>query len=171
MPVLHLLRHAKSSWDEPGIADHDRSLAPRGERAAGAMAVYLRQEGIAPDLVLCSSAKRTRQTLDGIRPGLPNRVEVEITRDLYEVSGREILRRLRRTGAGVGELLLIGHNPGMEDLALRLTGPGSDPEAVGTLESKFPTGALASLAFDGDWADLDSGLARLARFVVPKTLV
>lgn len=171
VPVLHLLRHAKSSWGDPGLRDHDRPLSGRGERAAVAMADHLRREGIAPDLVLCSTARRTVDTLAAIRSGLPASSEVETSRQLYEVGAEALLERLRRVPGTVGVLLLIGHNPGLEELSTRLAGAGTDPAARQALARKFPTGALATLEFDGGWPDLSWGGARLTGFIAPKDLV
>lgn len=171
MPILHLLRHAKSSWESTARDDHDRPLSERGQRAAAAMAVYLRQAGIVPDLVLCSTARRTQETLAAISTGLPEGTAVETTRDLYEVGADRILARLRATDPSVGVLLIIGHNPGMEGLAAWLAGANSDPDAVRRLGGKFPTGALASLRFTGAWSDLGDGGADLTHFVAPKDLV
>lgn len=171
MPTLHLLRHAKSSWDDLRVADHDRPLSERGERAAAAMAAYLRQSGIAPDLVLCSSARRTADTLALLRRGLPDRLAVETRRDLYEVGAGDLLDALRRVPDTVETLMLVGHNPGLEDLATALAGPDSDPGSREALARKFSTGALATLAFDGAWAALAAGGARLTRFITPKDLV
>lgn len=170
MPTLLLLRHAKSSWDEPGQRDHARPLSERGRRAAAAMAAHIRRSAIAPDLVLCSSARRTQETLAAIRPALPRDVPVETTDDLYEVGAGSLLERLRTIPASVATLLLVGHNPGMEELAGRLAGPGGDRAAAEALGRKFPTGALATLAFDGAWADLAWGTAKLTAFVAPRDL-
>lgn len=170
MPILHLLRHAKSSWDAAGLRDHDRPLSERGGRAAAAMAAHLRRAAVAPDLVLCSSARRTVETLAAIRGALPRGVAVETTDDLYEVGAATLLQRLGRIPAEVGVLLVIGHNPGMEELALRLAGEGSDAGASERLGRKFPTGAIATLEFEGAWADLDWGGARLTGFVAPRDL-
>jgi phosphohistidine phosphatase len=149
---LYLLRHAKSSWDDPGLADHDRPLAPRGRRAAKAMAKHLRDERIEPALVLCSSAVRARETLERVDPA----GEVRIEPELYAANADELLDRLRRVSSDVESVMLIGHNPAMQELA--------------RIEHKFPTGALATLTFDGDWSDLRPGAAELAAFVRPKQL-
>lgn len=171
MRTLHLLRHAKSSWDDLRIRDHDRPLSERGERAASAMAAYLRQIGLAPGLVLCSSARRTVDTLAAVRAGLPEPLNVETSRSLYEVGGEALLERLRRVPDDTEELLLVGHNPGLEDLAAALAGPGSDQGARRALSRKFSAGALASLEFDGAWSALSPAGARLTRFITPKDLV
>jgi phosphohistidine phosphatase len=156
---LLLLRHAKSSWDDPGLADHDRPLAPRGRKAAALMASYLSEERIRPALVLCSTAVRARETLEGV--GLSDDVVFE--RELYGASAGELLERLGRVPDSVESAMLIGHNPGMHDLALMLGGTGD-------VERKFPTGALATFAFDGGWSGLGPGRAELVDFVRPKQL-
>lgn len=170
MPVLHLLRHAKSSWDVAGLDDHDRALTARGRTAAAAMGGYLRRAGIAPDGVLCSTAHRAVETLEAIRGGLPDQTAVAITRDLYEVDAGRLRDQLRATDPAVTALLVIGHNPGMEDLAVRLAGEGGELEALRRMAGKFPTGALASLTFQGAWADLADGAATLVGFVTPTDL-
>jgi phosphohistidine phosphatase len=161
---LLLLRHAKSSWDDPALADHDRPLAPRGRRAAKLVRDHLRSEGIGPALVLCSSAVRARQTLERVDPG----GKVSVEPELYGASGDELLERLRALPRDVESVMLVGHNPAIQDLAVTLAGgAGDDFEAV---ERKFPTGALATLTFEGDWSGLAPGRAELAGFVRPKQL-
>ena len=162
---LYLLRHAKSSWDEPGLADHDRPLAKRGERAAKAMARYLRDNEIVPELVLCSTARRARETLERIEPALGT-PSVRHERELYGASAGGLLERLQRVPDGVGSVMVIGHNPTVEELALDLACPSS---ARRELEAKFPTGALATLEFPGpSWRELDE--AELVAFVRPRDL-
>ena len=163
---LYLLRHAKSSWKEPGIPDHDRPLAPRGKRAAKAMAEHVREQGVRPELVLCSSATRARQTFERLEP-LGAR-EVHIERELYGADAATLLARLRDLSEPIGSVMMIGHNPGLEDLALVLAreSPRRDD-----LASKFPTGALATLVFaDHEWASLERGTAELVDFVRPREL-
>ena len=159
--MLFLLRHAKSSWDDPELRDHDRPLAPRGRRAAKLMAGHIRDEGIRPSLVLCSSAVRARQTLAGVAPD----GEVSVEQELYGASADDLLDRLRRVPDGVESVMLIGHNPAMQDLALTLAGGGAEQ-----VERKFPTGALATLSFAGEWSELAPGGAELVAFVRPKQL-
>jgi phosphohistidine phosphatase len=167
MKTLFLLRHAKSSWDDPGLADHDRPLAPRGKRAANAIAEHLRDEGVAPELVLCSSSQRTRETLERIAPALGDEVRVEIERELYAASPDRLLERLRAVDDDAESVMLIGHNPGIEQLALSLAGDG---EKLTDVRRKYPTAALATLEFDGRWSELEPGTARLTDFVKPKQL-
>ena len=161
--VLHLLRHAKSSWDDQGLADHDRPLASRGRKAAKRIAKHLRSEGIAPSLVLCSSSRRTRETLERIRPD----GDVQIERDLYGASAPELLERLRRVPDTTESVMLIGHNPAIQDLTLELAGRGDRLEDV---ERKFPTCALATLELSNGWSELEAGSAELVGFVGPKDL-
>jgi phosphohistidine phosphatase len=162
---LYLLRHAKSSWKDHGVADHDRSLAPRGRRAAKAIGRHLRDQGIEPELVLCSSATRARETLE--RVGRARR-HAHVEPELYGAGADVLLARLHEVPAAVASVMLIGHNPGMQQLALLLARPGPETRE---LEAKFPTGALATLAFPGpDWRTLDRGTAELIGFVRPRDL-
>jgi phosphohistidine phosphatase len=160
---LYLLRHAKSSWDEP-LADADRPLAPRGRKAAKRIAGYVEREGIRPDLVICSTAVRARQTLERVAPALG---EPEVTFDerLYAASEGQLLARLREVPASVESVLLVGHNPGTAQLLALLAGSGRP------LPVEVPTGALASLSFSGAaWWELGPGDASLDAFVVPREL-
>lgn len=161
MKRLHLLRHAKSSWEDPDLPDHERPLAPRGEKASRRIADHVRGERIAPELVLCSSALRTRQTLAALLPVLGGDVEVRLENGLYGAGLGEILTRIRQVDESVGSVLVLGHNPTLHELALALTGRDD------TLE-RFPTGALASVTFAGAWADLAEGGAELEGFYVPR---
>lgn len=160
---LFILRHAKSSWDDPGLDDHERPLAPRGQRAVKVLAEHLQASGIRPALVLCSSSRRTRETLEGVAPGGERRIEPE----LYSASGPELLERLQRVPEDIESVMVIGHNPTMQTIVLRLAGGDSELEAV---RRKFPTGALATLSFEGTWSELGPGRARLDAFVRPKAL-
>jgi phosphohistidine phosphatase len=146
---LYLLRHAKSSWDEPGLADHDRPLAPRGRRAAKAMGRYLQEHEIEPDVIVCSSATRARQTLE--RLGLAG---ARIEPGLYGADAATLRAFIPETAS----VMLIGHNPGMHDVAVSLarSGPG-----LAELAAKFPTGALVTI-------ELDTG--ELIDFVRPRDL-
>jgi phosphohistidine phosphatase len=163
MSRLYLLRHAKSSWSDPGLADHDRPLAPRGRRAAKAIGRYLREQDVEPALVLCSTAARTRETLKRIDV---DRREERIERGLYGAGAEALLARLREVPDEVPSVMLIGHNPGVQDLALLLARPGPELRA---LEAKFPTAALASFAVAG-WSTLGPGTAELIDFVRPRDL-
>ncbi len=161
---LYLLRHAKSDWDDPKLADKDRPLAARGRKAMKAMARYLRHEAIHPELVLCSSAKRARQTLERVLPSLGDDVTLEVEEGLYTFDDEPLFARLKQVPASVTSLMLVGHNPAMQDLTLRLAGSGADLTRVG---SKFPTGALAVLTVPVAWSRLKSAVAELSSFVTP----
>ena len=167
MKRLYLLRHAKSSWKDTSLPDHDRPLNGRGRRAAKAMARHMREHGIEPELVLCSTARRARETLERIEPGLDTRA-VHLEPDLYAASAHALLERLRGVPDTVESVLLIGHNPGLQDLALELARPGS---AADELAAKYPTAALATLAFEAStWRELDRGTAELVELVRPRDL-
>ncbi|MGI9556621.1 MAG: SixA phosphatase family protein [Solirubrobacterales bacterium] len=167
MRRLYLLRHAKSSWDDPALDDHERPLAPRGKRATKLMRKHLREERVEPGLALSSSAERAVQTLAGVRAGLPEATPTEIESSLYTFSATSLLSAVRRLDPGLRSVLVVGHNPAMQDLTLELAGDGVD---LVTVARKFPTCALATLDFAGDWSELDSGVAALSAFVRPKDL-
>jgi len=131
------------------------------------MAGHFREKGIRPALVLCSSALRATQTLEPLLPEIADGTSVRIEPGLYGASREQLLERLRRTPDSVPSILVIGHNPGLEDLAVALAGSG---DGLARLEEKFPTGALATLAFPGSWGELQSGAAELVGYVVPRDL-
>ena len=168
MKTLHLLRHAKSSWKRVELDDHERPLSKRGRTAASAVAKGMARTGIAPDIVLCSTAVRARETLAPIAKRLkPPKVVFE--RGIYEVAGRKLWKYVLALPEDADTVLMIGHNPGLHAFALSL----ADAESVDRLpplEGKFPTGALATFSFDGRWKDLRPRAARLVSFVQPKEL-
>ena len=166
---LFVLRHAKSSWDDPGIDDHERPLAPRGRRAVKVLHQHLCEQHIALELVLCSSSRRTRETLEGVEPG----GETSIESELYAASAKDLIERLRRVPEPTSSVMVIGHNPAMQLLVLRLTAnAGRVPEGsdLAAIQQKFPTGALATLTFDCAWSELSSGRAELTAYVRPKAI-
>jgi phosphohistidine phosphatase len=163
---LFILRHAKSSWDDPGLEDRERPLAPRGQRAVAVLAEHLKANAIAPELVLCSSSRRTRETLDGIGAGGRQVIE----RELYGASADELLARLQRVDDEVESVMVIGHNPTMQTLVLRLAAGSPAADELAQAQAKFPTGALATLAFESAWSGLGPGRAQLTAFVRPKAL-
>jgi phosphohistidine phosphatase len=168
MPTLLLLRHAKSSWDEPALADHERPLAPRGRRAAKLIAEHISRERIEPGVVLCSSAVRAVETLDLLRAALGAGASVKVEDELYSASADRLLERVRRLPNDVASAMLIGHNPALERLALTLASSGAE---LKRLEEKFPTAALATLEFAATtWSRLAPGEAVLAAYVVPRDL-
>jgi phosphohistidine phosphatase len=164
---LYLLRHAKSSWEDPSLADHERPLAPRGEKAAALVAAHLRRKKIAPALVLCSPARRVIETFLGVESALGEDVSVQTERELYGASADVLLGRLRQLPESVPSAMLIGHNPAIQELATTLA-QGS--KQLGKLERKYPTGALATFVFEGDWASLAPKCVHRVNFVRPKDL-
>jgi len=168
--TLYLLRHAKSSWDDPGLADEERPLAPRGERAARRMAQHIREAGIRPALVLCSPARRTRQTLEAVAGSFGKHVEVLVEDGLYGAGAWELTARLRRVPTELPSVMVVGHNPGLQELALGLAGGGGE-EALASLRAKFPTAALATLLLpEGGWESLARGGAEIVSLVLPRSL-
>jgi len=172
MRQLLLLRHAKSSWDDPGLPDHARPLNARGRRAAQAMAQAMRELGLSPDIVLVSSARRALQTLDALRP-LEAGTLVEPMDQLYLASWPTLLSVVQGVPDTARSLMLIGHNPGLHELALALLGaaglPGAGPDAQRLAEG-YPTGALAEFTIASPWRLLESGSGRLVRFLAPRDL-
>lgn len=170
MRRLMLLRHAKSDWSEAGGRDHDRPLNRRGREAVPALAAYMKRNALAPDRVLCSTAKRTRETFELIAAGLPTPPPVEFDERLYAAEPNTILGLVRATPRTVHSLLVIGHNPGLQQAALLLIASG-DVDMRERLHEKFPTAALAviDIAAD-DWRKTHAHGGRLDRFITPELL-
>ena len=165
-----LMRHAKSSWDDPRLSDHARPLNKRGRAAAGAMRGVMRDLGLEPDLILVSSARRTLETLEALEPWDETPL-VEAMDTLYLATGAALLMSLNGVAETARSVLLIGHNPGLHDLALALAGPLDTANgAMRQLGEGYPTGALAELTVPGPWQELREGGARLVRFVAPRDL-
>jgi phosphohistidine phosphatase len=162
-----VVRHAKSSWDDPALADHDRPLARRGHKAVQRLRAHLELLGLRPDLVLCSSSVRTRETLEGIRPALGRHADVQIDRELYAADAEHLLDRLRSLNDQVLCVVLIGHNPGVAELTDLLVGHG-DPTERRQATDKFPTGAVATLSVTGDWRELQPASATLDGYWQPR---
>jgi phosphohistidine phosphatase len=171
MLTLSLLRHAKSSWDDPAQKDFDRPLAPRGIEAAPRMAAFMVQEKLAPDLILCSPAVRTRQTLELVLPKLGDAATVEYEDSFYLAAPSVLLARVRRVAAKVKHILIVGHDPGMHGLAVGLAAKG-DPELLAAVAAKFPTAGLAVIGFrSNDWSKIGPGKGELVHFMTPKRLL
>ncbi|TMK60896.1 MAG: hypothetical protein E6G54_01170 [Actinobacteria bacterium] len=150
------------------MEDVDRPLAARGARAADRMRQYFDAEGIRPELVLCSSALRTRETLGRILPGLGPEMTVRVEPSLYSFEADQLLDRLREVPGDVGSVMLIGHNPAMQELGSVLAAEG---DRLDELRKGFPTAALAELDVPvGSWEELKPGSGRLERFVLPREL-
>jgi phosphohistidine phosphatase len=168
MKTLLLMRHAKSAWNDPGLADVDRPLAPRGRKAAQQMAAWLKAQGYQPDAALCSSARRAQETLDVLKPVLPDSVCIQSLRELYMAMPREMLELVAKAPENASCLLLVGHNPGVGDMASWLAGTG-DPKTIAKMRGKFPTAAIAVLRFDLDrWSELGGEAAELVDFARPR---
>lgn len=167
MPRLLILRHAKAERAGKASArDFDRALSERGERDAEEMGRIVAERGGSIDLVLCSSSERTRQTWNGVRQGLKKPPDPRFLRELYDGQA-SYLDILRNEGGKAGTVLLIGHNPSIQETAVLLAADVSGPDGQ-TMKAQFPTAALAMLEFDGEWTDLTPGSARLAAFIRPR---
>lgn len=172
MKTILLLRHAKSAWGNPALDDHERPLNRRGERSAEAMADYIVRRAPRPDLILCSTAVRTRLTLAPLMERLAAPAPpIALERGLYLASESALMDRLQSLPDEIGTVLLIGHNEGIGELGARLSGQGPAALLIAVHE-KFPTGALAVFRVPIDhWTDLATGSAELVDFVKPKDLV
>jgi phosphohistidine phosphatase len=161
MKTLLLLRHAKSSWDNPGLRDFDRPLAERGKRDAPRMGEALRERGPLPDFVLCSTAKRARSTMKAFVKAARIGVEPAFEEGIYEAITPELMKIIRRLPPASSCALMVGHNPGFEELVARLT---EEPQ-------RMPTAALACIEFAVEsWDDIEDGQGRLLWLITPKQL-
>jgi phosphohistidine phosphatase len=165
---LLLLRHAKSSWDDLSLDDHDRPLNKRGRKAAAAMREEILSRGLAPDLALVSTALRARQTWEALSPW-PQPPAVAFTRELYHAPPTTMLDLVRQVEDSARSVMIVGHNPGLMELAILLIG-ADESVAARRLVSRYPTAALALFELDGPWAGLGADSAALKDFVVPKEL-
>ncbi len=169
MPILTLLRHAKSSWDDPVERDFDRPLNGRGWRAAERMGRYIGEEGLLFDMVLASPALRVKQTIEGVEQGLGRRLHTRFDRRIYMASGVLLLDLLQNEAEG-GRLLLVGHNPGLEDLLMLLV-PEDGAPLRREAERKYPTATLAEIGLAPvAWGEVREGSGTLSRFVRPRDL-
>jgi phosphohistidine phosphatase len=167
MPQLLLLRHAKSSWELGGDLDWERGLTERGADDLKLVTTYMAGRGLAPDLILCSTARRARESLKGIATVLPPGAIAEFTDAIYQATAVELLGLLQSVGGEPNSVLMVGHNPSMHDLAVDLADGTGD---LSGMAGKFPTAALAEFEFGGPWDKLDSGGAALTAFTRPKQL-
>jgi phosphohistidine phosphatase len=167
---LMLLRHAKSDWSRPGLDDHARPLNGRGRKAAPTVGAYMARHALVPDLVVASTATRVRETLDLVLPAFKRAPKVRHDARVYEAEAGALLDMLRETPREVASLMIVGHNPGLAELAALLIASGK-AEARARLAAKFPTAALAVIDFAGDdWGKLRPRSGKLDRFIVPKGL-
>ncbi|HXG79652.1 MAG TPA: histidine phosphatase family protein [Methyloceanibacter sp.] len=168
MLTLILLRHAKSSWSNPAIADFDRPLAKRGIKDAPLMGKAMAERGIEPELVLCSAARRTRDTLDLVLPELKVEPEVVYDEALYHASPAKMLEILHGIRPGANRVMLVGHNPELQAFALDLVGAGPK-HFRDRLMTKYPTAALAAVNFAaGLWKNITVNSGTLNLFMTPK---
>jgi phosphohistidine phosphatase len=167
MKTLSLLRHAKSGWDAPVARDFDRPLNARGRKAARAMGREMKRLHLDFDRVLASPAARVTQTIAGVEEDF-GALDADYDERLYLASIETLLDLVRATSDSHERLLILGHNPGMEQLALLLAQPGGPRDRIA---AKYPTGALAELHFEGSsWRDVTAGAGRLQRFIRPRDL-
>jgi len=170
MRRLMLLRHAKSDWSQAGGGDHERPLNARGRDAAPKIGAYLAHARIVPDLVLCSTAERTRQTCELVTAAFEKTLRIRFEDELYLAEPETIIGLVRAAPDKVQTLLIIGHNPGIHQAATDLTG-GGKVQARELLAAKFPTAALAIIDFaTDDWSDIGLHAGKLDRFITPRLL-
>ncbi|HEY5981426.1 MAG TPA: histidine phosphatase family protein [Microlunatus sp.] len=165
--TLYLLRHAKSSWDEP-LRDHERPLDSRGVRDARAAGRLLAGQNWRPDLVLCSTAVRTRETWQHAVDAGADAAEVRFVDAIYEASAVGLLGLVQATEEVVGSLMLIGHGPGLPGLAEGLGARPEPRDAWARMDEKYPTAGLTVLRLPCPWADAAAGEAELMAFEVPR---
>ena len=170
MLTLLLFRHAKAEPAVHGMDDIDRPLAPRGRSDAPRIGAFIATQSLTPDLILCSTARRTRETLELAAPAFGAVIATRLEAAIYEATTARLLAVIRRTPAGVHRLMLVGHNPGFEDLAIDLVRT-AEKDAAGRLEKKYPTSGLAVLTFQADgWAKIAPRSAHLSIFTAPRYL-
>jgi phosphohistidine phosphatase len=172
MKILTLFRHAKSDWkDSPVVADFDRPLSRRGQKAAPRMGALMRERGLRPDLILCSPSARTRETLIlAQREAWDHAPETVFDQRLYHASAALLLQILREQQDSTGHIMLVGHNPELQSLAAQLLRADAK-HGVEDLLDKFPTAALISMRFRiADWQTLQNGAGELDLFQTPKLL-
>ncbi len=166
---IYVMRHAKSSWANPGASDFERELNDRGNSDLKAIATALLERNYLPSHVICSPAIRTTRTLEGIKQVFPPDTSIEFREELYSGGMADYLGAIRSLG-NAGSLMLIGHNPTCGSLAAMLSGSG-DAEALQQLAYKFPTGAIAVIDLDIDeWGQIDRGIGNLVECVLPRQL-
>lgn len=172
MPQLYVFRHAKSSWADTGLQDFDRPLANRGLKAAPAMGAHMRAAKIRPDFILCSTSRRTRETLGLILPFLEGEARILMEDAIYGARDEaSLIERLRRVPADIKSAMVIGHNPIMQDLTLTLDAGTTDSDVRRRVAEKFPTAALATIdLMDAPWPAVTQGCGTLTAFVVPREI-
>jgi len=172
MHQLILLRHAKAARESSGTSDHDRRLTEDGTKAAAAIGLAMRKSGLAPDVVLVSSALRTQETLAALEAASvwDERPNIDTLPGLYMATPNQIRDILRELPETVRSAMVIGHNPGLHDLALSLAGPISTRAELSRLASGYPTASLSEFLITTAWAKIGPGAASLQRFLQPADL-
>lgn len=171
MKTLTLLRHAKSGWDDPVARDFDRPLNKRGERAARVMGNWMRDNGLAFDHIIASPAVRVIDTLDHIIAGYGKRMEPSWDRRVYLASSATLMDVVRDADDRFSRILMVGHNPGLEDLVLDLVPEDRDDRLRAAVYEKYPTAAIAQMELSiNHWSDIDRNCGRLTRFIRPRDL-
>lgn len=170
MKRLILLRHAKSSWDDPVSRDFDRPLNAKGHRAARTVGRELRRLGLSFDMVVASPAARVAETLEGVEQGYGSTLAPSFDKRIYLASLDALIEVISGTDDAVQVLLLAGHSPGLEQVALFLSGV-DDKQLRHLLEEKYPTGAIAEIVLPvNSWHKIEKGKGTLTRFVRPRDL-
>lgn len=164
---LLLLRHAKSSWKDASLPDAERPLNARGRRSCELLQAHLEAANVGADLVVCSTARRTVETLERIVSGFAGHPEISVDERVYHGRAADLLSIARETDEGTASLMLIGHNPAIGELARGLAGAGAD---LAQLRDKYATGALATISFAVPWPELGEGAGTLESYVRPKDL-
>ena len=171
MKTLAVMRHAKAGRIAPGLGDAERSLTPCGVESAPSMGRAMCALGVKPNLVMCSQARRARETWELVAPELDAAPQVQILSGLYLATPAVLLSAVQGVEAVASSVLLVGHNPGLGSLAAALSGPDSDPGAVRSLAGNLPPAGLAILSFDvASWRDIGQGKGRLIHFLRPGDL-
>lgn len=165
MSILYLLRHARAAWPQPGTKDFDRELEPSGLNDAVALGAHMARKGLFPQTVLCSTARRARDTLRELLVGMDTSLPVEFTDELYTRDAGGYVEIVRQQKAE-GPLLIVGHNPMIEDAAMMLVEPAGNG-GRGRLELGFPVCALAVIDIGSSFSEVMSGTGRLVNFVTP----
>lgn len=170
MRTLYLLRHAKSDWNGEISADFDRPLSKRGFSAAPRMGQFMAESKLIPDRILCSAAKRTRQTLSALQPHFGDEIDIQITDRIYSGNAMDYLNLIRSEGGDCRSLLVIGHNPSTQGLALALSGKG-EQTMRDQMAMKYPTAGLCVINFDIEhWSEIGEGLGDLVLFTTPNLI-
>lgn len=171
MRRLTLLRHAKSSWNDPVARDFDRPLNSRGKKAAHRIGHWMREKGLVFDVVLASPAVRVFETLDHLGHGLGLALEPTFNERIYLGSAATLIELIQESETAGAHILLVGHNPGLEDMVLELAGDDMSGPMLASVAEKLPTGAVVELEFDcDDWRDIGPGSGIIVRFTRPRDL-